>query len=189
MKRTIIATAIGLFSFNALAASPSWNYVELGYVKADIDGAGDFDPDGFGVKGVKLLNENVYLTGTYSRISDDAYGFDIDIDMASMGLGYRYGLNATTDIFGEVTYEYVELSEGSVDEDENGYGLAVGVRSMVTNNIELSGAIRYIDIDDEDDTEFEVGANYYFTPNFALGASYALADDVDFLSVVARYSF
>ncbi len=192
MKRTILASIFGALSLNAFAAAPSYDFVKAGYVQADIEDAGDFEPNGFQIQGFKSLNENVYLTGRYGQLSEDVSGGDIDLDYVSAGIGYRYGLTQNTDFFGEVTYEYVDIDLDSNfisgEADDNGYGITAGVRSMLSEQFELRGAIRYIDIE-EDDTAFEIGADYFFTPQFSFGATYVIADDVDLLGVSARYTF
>jgi opacity protein-like surface antigen len=191
MKRTILASIFGALSLNAFAASPSYDFVKAGYVQADIEDAGDFEPTGFQIQGFKSLNENVYLTGRYGQLSEDVSGVDIDLDYVSAGVGYRYGLTQNTDFFGEVTYEYVNLDielDSISGEDDNGYGITAGIRSMLSEQFELRGAIRYIDIED-DETAFEIGADYFFTPQFSFGATYVIADDVDLLGVSARYTF
>ena len=191
MKRTILASIFGALSLNTFAASPSYDFVKAGYVQADIEDAGDFEPSGFQIQGFKSLNENVYLTGRYGQLGEDVSGVDIDLDYASAGVGYRYGLTQNTDFFGEVTYEYVNIDvelDSISGEDDNGYGITAGIRSMLSEQFELRGAIRYIDIED-DETAFEIGADYFFTPQFSFGATYVIADDVDLLSVSARYTF
>ena len=191
MKRTILASIFGALSLNTFAASPSYDFVKAGYVQADIEDAGDFEPSGFQIQGFKSLNENVYLTGRYGQLGEDVSGVDIDLDYASAGVGYRYGLTQNTDFFGEVTYEYVNIDvelDSISGEDDNGYGITAGIRSMLSEQFELRGAIRYIDIED-DETAFEIGADYFFTPQFSFGATYVIADDVDLLGVSARYTF
>ena len=191
MKRTILASIFGVLSLNAFAASPSYDFVKAGYVQADIEDAGDFEPTGFQIQGFKSLNENVYLTGRYGQLGEDVSGVDIDLDYVSAGVGYRYGLTQNTDFFGEVTYEYVNIDvelDSISGEDDNGYGITAGIRSMLSEQFELRGAIRYIDIED-DETAFEIGADYFFTPQLSFGATYVIADDVDLLGVSARYTF
>ena len=191
MKRTILASIFGALSLNTFAASPSYDFVKAGYVQADIEDAGDFEPSGFQIQGFKSLNENVYLTGRYGQLGEDVSGVDIDLDYASAGVGYRYGLTQNTDFFGEVTYEYVNIDvelDSISGEDDNGYGITAGIRSMLSEQFELRSAIRYIDIED-DETAFEIGADYFFTPQFSFGATYVIADDVDLLGVSARYTF
>ena len=191
MKRFHLHSIVVVLSLNAFAASPSYDFVKAGYVQADIEDAGDFEPTGFQIQGFKSLNENVYLTGRYGQLGEDVSGVDIDLDYASAGVGYRYGLTQNTDFFGEVTYEYVNIDvelDSISGEDDNGYGITAGIRSMLSEQFELRGAIRYIDIED-DETAFEIGADYFFTPQFSFGATYVIADDVDLLGVSARYTF
>ena len=62
MKRTILASIFGALSLNAFAASPSYDFVKAGYVQADIEDAGDFEPSGFQIQGFKSLNEGDRVT-------------------------------------------------------------------------------------------------------------------------------
>lgn len=201
MKKLLIisgVTAIAAFSANTFAASPAWNFVEGAYVKADIEGE-DFEsePDGFGATASFLLNENIFVMGKYSRLSDDIRVLNGDVDMnynqASLGLGYRHPISATTDIFGAVSYEYIELEAdgfGQSDStDEDGYGLAGGIRSMLTNNVELNGTLAYVDIDDESETSLGLSAYYYFNTNFAAGLGYTFGDEADTYQASLRYAF
>ena len=71
---------------------------------------------------------------------------------------------------------------------ENGYSINAGLRSMVTEQIELNGEIGYYDVFDGEAT-IKIGANYYVTPQWAFGASYKSVDDLDILQVNARYAF
>ena len=69
MKRTLLASVMSLLCANAYAASPSWDFVQGGYVQADIEDAGDFEPKGFELRGFKSFGENFFLMGSYSSLS------------------------------------------------------------------------------------------------------------------------
>lgn len=174
----------------ALAESPNFNYVSAGYLDGDIDGD---DADGWTFDGSTLLGENFFLSGQYQTVSNSDDGVDVDFNWLSAGLGYRTAISASTDFYGLVTYENVEVEASyrgsSISDDENGYGLSVGVRSMVSGNIELDGRLGYIDIADESETSFTVGARYYFNNNFSLGANYTTLDELDLVGLTAHYSF
>ncbi|BDX05850.1 outer membrane beta-barrel protein [Planctobacterium marinum] len=188
MKKSLLGLSIALlFSGSAFAKSPDWNLVELSYVKAEIDDT-DFEPDGFALSGSALITENIFLLADYNALSEDVFGVDIDLDTISAGVGYRYGISATTDFFATLSYEYVDASALGESESDNGYGITVGARSMLTDAFELGGSIAYIDVE-EDDTTFTIDGRYYFTDNFAAGLSYGVADDADFYSVSLRYAF
>ena len=175
---------------------PKWDVVEAGYVQADLD-ADDSSPSGFGAAVLKSLGDNFYLTGRYRDVSEEEkisnIRVDIELSQLSAGIGYKYAITNTTDIFAQVTFENLEATasaQGQSDSnDENGFGAAVGVRSMVVEQLEVSAQIGYIDIDDDSETAFGASAYYYVTDDVALGATYELWDDIDFMGLNLRYAF
>lgn len=182
--RKVISLLAGLTlsatSFITLADSPEWRYVEGGYTKMDFDDNESFEPDGFVVSSKYLLNSNIYLNGEYSNFEEGSF----DFDMLTLGAGYRLPINNTTDAYFGANFERID---GDFD-DETGYSVNAGLRSMVTEQVELLGEVGYYDVEDGD-TTFKVGANYYITPQWAIGASYKLIDELDIMQVTARYSF
>lgn len=60
---------------------------------------------------------------------------------------------------------------------------------MVSDNIELDGRVGNVDIADESETSFSVSARYYINNNVSLGANYTSLDELDLVSLTARYSF
>lgn len=176
-KSLLTVVALSGISSAAMAASPSWRFVEGGYTNGDI-GRGDFD--GIDVGGVYLLENNVYVTGEYKMLDDSG----TDLDMTTVGLGYRMPLNATTDAYFGANFERIDVES----DDDNGYSVNAGVRSMVSEQVELLGQIGYYDVDDGDVT-VKVGANYYVSPRWAVGASYEKIDDLDITQLNARYTF
>lgn len=176
-KSLLAVVTLSGISSSAMAASPDWRFVEGGYTNADI-GRGDFD--GIDVGGVYLLENNVYVTGEYKMLDDSG----TDLDMTTVGLGYRMPLNATTDAYFGANFERIDVESY----DDNGYSVNAGVRSMVSEQVELLGQIGYYDVDDGDVT-VKVGANYYVSPRWAVGASYEKIDDLDITQLNARYTF
>lgn len=180
MRKSIIlssALIAGSFSFTALAESPNWRYVEGGYALLDTDAA---EYDGVGVNAKYLLQNNIYLNGDYTNVTDNGF----DINTITAGAGYRIPLNGMTDAYVGVNFERVDTDAV----EENGYSINTGVRSMVTPELELLGEVGYYDVDDGD-MSVKVGANFYFTRNWAAGVSYKKIDNVDMTLVSARYAF
>jgi opacity protein-like surface antigen len=118
---------------------------------------------------------------------------DFDFNTLSVGLDYRYAISQNSDFFGVFSYEDVEVEASYQGDSEsvsdNGFGLTVGVRSMLSEKFELSGSIQYVDIADETETAFSVSALYNFTDQVSAGVGYSKADDEDTLSVSAVYFF
>ncbi|PKH53810.1 hypothetical protein CXF83_20630 [Shewanella sp. Choline-02u-19] len=183
---------------NSKARAPNWNFIEASYLSADVDGFDqDIKPKGYGVIGSALLGKNVILSASYSTISEDVVIIDSNIDatlsLASAGIGYRFGASDTTDLFVMASYLYVEF-EGSYDGnsgsyDDNGYGLKLGVRSMLTESFEAIATIERAEIDSESETAFAVSAYYHFNKQLAIGIGYSAADDINMYSGNLRLSF
>lgn len=195
MKKAVLVSALLLSVGAAQAAeSPRWDRVSASYQSVDVDSE---TLTGFGVSGSKLIGEDFFVTASYASSSDDIDVFgtkvDVDFNTLSAGLGYRYAISNNSDVFGVVSYEDVELdasAQGVSDSaSDNGYGLTAGIRSMVSDKIELTGSIQYIDIADESETAFSVSGLYNFTEQFSAGLGYTKADDVDTISVSATYFF
>ncbi|WP_187424887.1 porin family protein [Marinomonas sp. IMCC 4694] len=195
MKKLVLASAL-LLSMGTIQAAESvrWDSASLSYQSVDLDGD---KLTGFGISGTKLVSDNVFIAGSYASVSDDIDVFgskvDVDFNTLSIGLGYRHAISSTTDFFGIVSYQDMEIEASfqgnSEGESENGYGLQAGIRSLVTENIELSGSLSYVDIADESETGFNVSAMYHFTEQFSAGVGYGKSDDVDSISLSATIFF
>jgi len=194
-KLSSVFAASLLASTCALAEqAPKWDFIQASYTTIEIDEADWIDLSGFGISGSKLINENLFIAASYNNVSDSFHGFKVDITNLSAGIGYRHGLTATTDFYGIASIIAQDVDtyydgEGDDGDDDTGYMLTAGVRSMLTDNFELSGSVAYGDIFDESDTSFALNAFYHFNANLSVGASYAIADDTDTLGASVRYSF
>lgn len=202
MKKTLIAIALIGTSTSVLAESPNWDKIQASYIETDIETPIDNDitMDGYAVSGSLSLNESMFILANFDSVGDESDFGDVDLDSTNAGLGFNHGLTESTDIFATVTYEKLQLT-GSVDDlgsesfDESGYGAGVGIRSMVTDFLELSVKADYLDIDDENAMRYDASAFFHLTENLSLGVGYKLYDldeidqDVDTMSASVRYSF
>jgi len=127
MKYAVIAGALSLFSITAAANETSllsYDYVEAGYAKMDVDDIDELSFDGYVVKLSKQVSDNWYLTGLYASTSDDLFesesmdyrdlyqngdyvgtstlytesGLDIEITRLELGLGYIQQLSTVTNV-------------------------------------------------------------------------------------------
>ena len=187
-------TALG-FAGPALAQSGpgsiSYSYVEVGYISTEID---DFnvDGDGFGLKGSWGFTDMFHAFAQYSDLSFDS---NIDSSAFEIGAGLNWELSPTIDLIGTVSYLTVEVDASvpgfrSVSADDDGLGVGMGVRALVTNQLEVSGKLNYVEFDDAgDDTTFGVAARYYFTPMFAIGGDINFDDDGTTWIIAGRFDF
>ncbi|KPD22520.1 MULTISPECIES: outer membrane protein [Idiomarina] len=202
MKKTLIAIALIGTSTSALADSPNWNKLQASYIDTDIETPIDEDisMDGYAVSGSLSLNESIFILANFDSVGDESEFGDVDLDSLNAGIGFNHGITESTDIFATVTYEKLELV-GSVDDigsesfDESGYGAGLGVRSMLTDFLELSVKADYLDIDDENAIRYDASAFFHLTENLSLGVGYKLYDldeidqDIDTVAATVRYSF
>jgi len=195
MKKAVIAVALGCCAGIAQAdQGPKWDGFSLSYQSVDFL---DEKLTGFGLSGTKLINEDLFLAGSYSSISGDTRIFsqsiDIELNQLSLGLGFRTAISPETDFYGIVSYESIEAKAGymgsSDSASENGYGLRAGIRSMVSESVELSAGLAHVSDGDESDNYFNVGAAYFFTDQFSLGLGYSSSSDIDTTSLSASIYF
>ena len=95
IKRGTIAIVGALaisFSMSASAEEPTYNFVELSYIRADVDGG--LKPDGFGFSGSVEFGNNFFGQGSYIEVEDDYHGYDVEFEDLALGVGWRDALGA-----------------------------------------------------------------------------------------------
>ncbi|MBS93398.1 MAG: hypothetical protein CL799_02985 [Chromatiales bacterium] len=195
MKRlfAFVAVSIGLMVGGiAQASAPVYDYLEFawgdGEIEFGIDGLGsaDIDQDGFEIEGsMTILDGDMYLVGSYYDVDGDEFGLDIDTDGYEFGAGWIFnsGDNTSYDVSVRFRDDEYTLSDCTVicgfglTDDADGLGFVAGVRSNVTDNVELFGRIGYYTSDYEGTVTLDLGAVFAVSDNFAISVSY---EDFDF---------
>ena len=181
MNKKILASAIlSVLSFGALADTPSFDNLEIGFANMDFDGG--IDLDGYEFKGSKMISDNLYIAGDYTDVSKNGF----DASLTTFGIGYKNDFSNSSSFFTELDYASFE-SDGGLDED--GYELTFGVRSMMTDQFEVKVALEYLEIDSEDTTSFVIGGAYDLGNDIALYADYKYESDLSRYGVGLRYNF
>ena len=107
-----------------------------------------------------------------------------------MGIGAHTPLSRQTDLYGTVSYLDAEVSQRILGTtDDSGYALAVGIRHLLTDTLEISGAINYVVIFNDDSTGLNLEARYYFGDVISTALAYATTDNADGLSLSIRINF
>ncbi|MDJ0939423.1 MAG: hypothetical protein QNJ00_06640 [Woeseiaceae bacterium] len=184
----VIATAVLLaLGFSAHAEGPSYNYVEGFYQRINLDsGFVDVDGDGFAIGGSFEFGTMWQAFASYSMTDFD---FNVDLDEFAIGAGFHSGLSATSDFFLNLAYLRADASFGFLSADDDGYGIAIGVRSFVTPELELNASVGYVDFGDGDDYTFTGQGWYSVTERFAVGLTLGFADDVTRFGIGSRFYF
>lgn len=166
MKKLMLAGLIGaIASSPAWAERPSFNYVEGGATSMEHDTVeGDFK--GFEIVGSHELPDNFYVTARYLQTDD------MEIDMINKFVGIGYHQEIYTDTVFTLQLDAAEITFGQQNSGEfveKGFQWSVGVKSQLTENLEVELVGRVLDADQVDES---FG---YYRPNYlVLGAHYQL---------------
>lgn len=206
MRKAAIALAILTLPSVALAGSPNWSKVEASYVDTDlgIDTVDDISLDGFRVGGSIAIDQelvvlkNVFAFADFNSVSEDENSASIDLDHLSAGIGSFKSLSDTTDLYGTVSFERIELSTSSpltqsTSDSEKAVGVGVGLRSMFTPSIEANAKVDYIAFD-EATVRLDISAFYHLTNSLSFGLGYETYKELDYVDIDSirasvRYSF
>jgi hypothetical protein len=175
------ATLGAIAALAALCAQPaaaefSYNLIEGSYISGD-------DFDGFGVAGSMEFTSEFFGLASIDALEVD--NSSADISLLSVGAGYNRAINEALDIVATASIKRVKVDGFGSD---TGFGLGVGLRGRLIDQLELHGGLEYVDIDDSD-TTLQVGGRWYFTPNFAAGLDLQDNDAGSTLRFTARYDF
>ena len=205
MKKSLsfsLLAAAALISSQAFAAAPKWEYVDLNYIKLDVDNT-NVEPDGGELQWVQQFGNNFFVQGSYLKTSDDLGNDELDLDVIELGVGYKHSLTHNTDWYSSISYMRYDQETDNTDLEENGVALATGLRSMLTENFELAGEISYTYLNRDDNvdsagrfgiyddrqTSASIQSTYYLTENFGINAGYRYASDIKGFNVGVRYAF
>ena len=179
-----------LFMFLALSATAGaeefdYNWLGINYGMIEFD---DINVDGnaLGIDGSFAFHEDFHAFASYAAADLD---FGIDATTFDIGVGYNTSLSNVVDAYARLSYEYVEFDvPGFGGDDDNGFGFAVGGRFAATEQLELEGAIKYVDLNDSgDETALILGGLFSFTPQFAVGLYGDWGDDVPTYTLRGRF--
>jgi len=185
----ILAVCMG-FTTGAMADGLSYSYVEATYNEVDIDlGSGlNADGDGYSVSGSVGIADNWFVFAGYSSFDFESV---VDLDQWSVGGGYHSAISTTTDWFATLSYIDASVDAGGLlRADDSGYGVSLGVRSMVNPSLELYGSLGYADLGGgADGTQVNAGLWYTVSGNLALGLGASFDDDVTEYGIGLRLYF
>lgn len=177
-KITAILTstlALGLAAPVALAASPSYTWLEGGYV--ELDGDGNRDDSGLRIAGSAPIANRLAIIG---ELADTG-----DYQQLSAGVLFHTPLSRVVDLNLGATFESIEVGNA----DDTGIGLRAGVHWTVAGlPLQLIPEVRHLDVFDETSTSLRFGGLFGVTPRLAVQAALQSGDD-DRFEVGVRYSF
>jgi hypothetical protein len=189
--KILVVLGCSIFMAQGYAAASNFNYdyVEVGSVSLDtriLDV--EMDADTVAIVGSFDLFEHVNVL--VERQSTD-YDFDLEGTQSALGIGYHQA-NRRLDLYLEAFYVEAELAFPEnielEDEDETGYGVNIGVRSLIGRKFELDFSFANVKVD-VNQTAFSFAGRYYLHRTFALGLSYSVSNETHGSGFALRVGF
>ncbi len=171
MRKTIAVASIAALGFVAPAFAEeefSYNYVELGYVHSHIDNV-HASGHGYGISGSYGFAQHVHGFATYS---DSDLDFNLNLKTFDIGAGLNWPVSPKLDVIGTVSYVDLKLDTPAFGSaHDSGLGLGAALRGRLTEALEVRGGVDYVNLNDNGDlTTGALGARFYFSQMFGLGA-------------------
>lgn len=198
-KVSSIIIAVGASSLllagtaGAQESALSYNYVEGNITKGEIS---DFDYTTYGAELSIELGDTLFVKGTIAEgESDDevfggVFSDNVDITAYTVGLGAHLPITERTDFVTGVSYIKNEVGFRGFDQDADGYGVDAGIRSMVSDSVELAAAVNYVDGDEFDgEFGFSADARFYLSERLSLSVGYTELDETDGVTAGLRFNF
>lgn len=177
--------ALGLGGQAFAADGFSYNLIEGGYVRGEVDNLG-LKGDGFVIGGSVALGQNLF---GFASVNDIDYDSGVSSNLFNAGLGFNWALSPNLDLVSGVSWERVEAKVAGFSASDNGIGLNVGLRGRV-DRLELSGNVKYADFGhNTNDFTLSAAGRYYFTEAFAAGPDISHNDDGTNWGISFRYDF
>ena len=197
-----LTLTLALISASTIAIADTFSYTfisaEYEIFSEDIDGISeDLEGDGVSLNFGLNIASNFAIIGGYGTGSADVTSggttVDGDIDAVAIGALFHTPINQTTDFVAGI-----QLIKGTVDlkvngtplpsEDADGNTIFAGIRTMVSDKVELNGFLARTKIEDDSSTDISFGASYYIDKLFTLDAGYSFDSDGNAISFgVTKY--
>lgn len=214
LRTTVLASALILSTslMNlATAQEVRYSWFEIGYMGQDVSKNGSsFDLllnqsvdirtlDGSGVRfgGSVGTWNNLYAIFDFATADPDVNALvtnpqgmfpgqdEFDLTTVRAGVGFKYTMGLSHDLFGEITFDSVSFDFGSFagedfDVNERDIGARLGIRSMFGDDLELRAYGRYTNVGDvnltnksfESDVLFGAGFGYTIMQGLSITGEY-----------------
>jgi hypothetical protein len=156
----------------------SYNSVEAGWLKADVDNVGSSNG------GYAEAYYNV-APGFFADVSATFLSGKLDSDAYTIGAGAYYEVTKCVHLVGRAGYSYYDGKEGS----EGSLYIAPGIRAQIGCNLELYAKVYFDFQDEETRSSYGVGAVWHFNQNVGLNVGYGWSEDSSAVQAGLRYQW
>jgi len=205
--RTLACVLCAALPLPGIAKDLTYDRLTVGYADLTVARAGDdLDADGVGASISKSIGTGFVIGFGYAALDvhqtvDDPLLGPLAIDGSltdyTLSFDWHTAVSGSTDVVFGVAYLDTAVDLTICDTtptcvsgngDDTGYGLAVGIRSMASDRLELGASINSTNYD-ETNTSFSIGAAYFLTDALAIGVGFTTGDDVSGYAIGVRAEF
>jgi hypothetical protein len=173
----------------------SYSYLQLGIGSGEMDIAGvSLDFDEVVVSGSFELNDSIFGILAFNRgdIDTGVPGVSLETEGVQVGIGFHTAVSSGTDIYGALSYIDTKLTAsisglGSSRVAEDGHAIGIGIRSRISEQIELGVGWNIVEIGDADSEQsLNFGAVFDVSDRVGLGLTIVNSDNFDAVLVGLR---
>lgn len=196
--------ATGLLSISAHASNLGYTMLGIDLTSTHYDEATNlgfvsFDSTaGASIYGSYQFNDNFFVMLAGQGESNEDSGFEISSSVGYFGGGFALPLGSKTDAVAKlalvsaeakVCYNYGTYSLCNKTEDD-GYGMAIGVRHMATQNLEFNATFTHVELNDLGDSDtISLGGAFWFAKHHSIRLTFGDNDDATTSALGYRYTF
>ena len=186
----------------------TYNAVLVSYSRVDIDGLSDAGNE-FAIEGSVEVMDYAHLWGMLSHANVENVvdvpdlghlSTDAGSTVLGAGVGLHRHLTDRVSVFGRVGYLIVDgdaetsldgeaVPELSTGEKDDGFTISGGARTMLTERLELRGAVMYVDIGGDDDTRGTAELEYRVREDVGVFVRGSIEQDASSFGAGAAFRF
>jgi hypothetical protein len=196
LKTSITIATILLITLPVTAETINWNKYRASYVSINTDND-IYEPVGFSLSQTRMFNEDVFGSIDFTFVTDNALieGVETTTDTTyfDAAIGIKHTLKETTDIYTSIAIESYQndfIAEYNDQSNDNiGYSVSLGVRSLFYNSFELHANTTRIIYDGDGRWDYMLGAAFNVNTNFAIELSYVKGKYSDKVLIGCAFGF
>ncbi|MBV1909754.1 MAG: hypothetical protein KUG78_10570 [Kangiellaceae bacterium] len=195
MNKYLLTIAIlFLVPFGVTANSLPDKVLELGYTAFDFK-------DGLTAEGFKLrissnITEHFFVEVKSSLVVEEQF----DFQLSTLGAGFKANISDNVALYSKLSFvdfsatnydEITELSKLANGDGTNDTGteLAIGMRTLLFNDLEMNIALEQLDIENTKTTSLIISGTYNFNQRFGVYANYSHESELSIYTVGLRVNF
>lgn len=191
----VLAALAMALPISGQAANFGYSFVDFAIIpEAEADSpVGDFDGDGFQLRGSLAVHENYFAFVEISDLEFERNRLKGDLTRWTIGAGAHWPINESLDFVARgAVVRYDASYNFARDEDDIGFMLGGRVRAQVMPNVEVEGGV---DLTTAEVAGFEdeiilVGeGRYHFNNQFSVGGLLNIGDDMSQIGIYGRFNF